>query len=63
LRSLDHIVLDAGGRIYLGKDAFVTPDMLRAMYPRLDEWQAIKNSWDPQGRFTSNLARRVGLVD
>ncbi len=61
LRRLDQMVLDAGGRIYLGKDAFVAPAMFRAMYPRVDEFLAIKRKYDPDGTFTSDLGRRVGL--
>ena len=62
LRKLDAMVLEAGGRIYLGKDSCVEAPMFRAMYPRLDEWLAIKHKVDPKGVFTSDLARRVGLV-
>lgn len=61
LRRLDAMVLDAGGRIYLGKDAFVDPETLRAMYPQLGRWQTIKANVDPDGVFTSDLGRRVGL--
>jgi decaprenylphospho-beta-D-ribofuranose 2-oxidase len=61
LRRLDGMVLDAGGRIYLGKDAFVEPAMFRAMYPNLDAWLEVKNKYDPKGVFTSDLGRRVGL--
>jgi decaprenylphospho-beta-D-ribofuranose 2-oxidase len=62
LRRLDAMVLDAGGRIYLGKDAFLDAATFRAMYPRVGEWLAIKAKYDPTNVFTSNLARRVGLV-
>ncbi len=62
LRRLDAMILDAGGRIYLGKDSYVEPETFRAMYPRLDEWLAIKAKYDPRGVFTSDLGRRVGLV-
>ena len=61
LRDLDAIVLEAGGRIYLGKDAFVDADTFRQMYPRLDEWLELKREVDPDGVFDSSLARRVGL--
>jgi decaprenylphospho-beta-D-ribofuranose 2-oxidase len=61
LRRLDKMVLDAGGRIYLGKDAYVEAATFRAMYPALDRWLAIKAKYDPDGVFTSDLGRRVGL--
>jgi decaprenylphospho-beta-D-ribofuranose 2-oxidase len=62
LERLDAMVIEAGGRIYLGKDAFVKPAALRAMYPRLPEFLALKAKLDPTNVFTSELARRVGLV-
>jgi decaprenylphospho-beta-D-ribofuranose 2-oxidase len=61
-RRLDAMVLAAGGRIYLGKDSFTEAAMFRKMYPRLDEWLAIKQKYDPECVFTSDLGRRVGLV-
>jgi decaprenylphospho-beta-D-ribofuranose 2-oxidase len=61
-KRLDAMVLEAGGRIYLGKDAFLDAPTFRAMYPRLDEWRAIKERYDPRSVFTSDLGRRVGLV-
>jgi decaprenylphospho-beta-D-ribofuranose 2-oxidase len=62
LRRLDAMVLDAGGRIYLGKDSFVEASTFRAMYPAIDRWLAVKSRYDPQGVFTSNMARRLGLT-
>jgi FAD/FMN-containing dehydrogenase len=62
LRRLDAMVLDAGGRIYLGKDSYMDADTFRAMYPELGRWRAIKAKYDPNNVFTSDLARRVGLV-
>lgn len=61
LRRLDARVLDAGGRIYLGKDAFLDAPTFRAMYPQIDDWLAVKARYDPHGVFTSELGRRVGL--
>lgn len=62
LKRLDAMVLAAGGRIYLGKDSFVEAEMFRAMYPEIDRWLATKAKYDPDGVFTSDLGRRVGLV-
>jgi FAD/FMN-containing dehydrogenase len=62
LRRLDAMVLDAGGRVYLGKDSYLDAATFRAMYPAIDRWLAIKAKYDPEGLFTSDLARRVGLV-
>jgi decaprenylphospho-beta-D-ribofuranose 2-oxidase len=56
------MVLEAGGRIYLGKDSTADAPTFRAMYPALDRWLALKARYDPSGVFTSDLGRRVGLV-
>ncbi|MEM6954625.1 MAG: FAD-binding oxidoreductase [Myxococcota bacterium] len=61
LKKLDERVVQMGGRIYLGKDAFVDAAMLARMYPRLDRWREVKARYDPNGRFASSLSRRVGL--
>lgn len=61
LAELDGHVLDAGGRHYLAKDATATPDILRAGYPRLDEWSQIRREVDPDGRWVSDQARRLDL--
>jgi decaprenylphospho-beta-D-ribofuranose 2-oxidase len=62
LWALDREVVDAGGRIYLGKDAFLQPQSLPQMYSRLDEWFAIKDRVDPREMFRSALSDRVGLT-
>lgn len=61
LAELDQCVLNMGGRIYLGKDAFLARSTFEAMYPRLDEWRAVKRRVDPHNVFSSNLSRRLGL--
>jgi decaprenylphospho-beta-D-ribofuranose 2-oxidase len=62
LRRIDRMVLDAGGRVYLGKDSYLERDMFRAMYPQIDGWLETKAKYDPRGVFTSNLGRRLGMV-
>lgn len=61
LDQLDSIVLRQGGRVYLAKDARLDAETFRLMYPRLPEWQRVKQRVDPLNRFTSDLARRLGL--
>jgi len=63
LRELDGLVLDYGGRIYLAKDALMTAPTFRAMYPKLEQFRAIKNRLDPQGLLSSSQARRVGIIE
>jgi decaprenylphospho-beta-D-ribofuranose 2-oxidase len=62
LDDLDELVLGAGGRIYFAKDARLSPDKVRAMYPELDAFLAIKNRVDPEHRLASDLAHRLQLV-
>ncbi len=61
LDRLDALVLAAGGRLYLAKDSRMSPAMMAAAYPRLGEWQRVRDDMDPHGVFTSDLARRLSL--
>lgn len=63
LTELDEIVLGAGGRHYLAKDAATTPAAIRRGYPRLAEWQAIRARIDPDRRWASDQSRRLRLND
>jgi decaprenylphospho-beta-D-ribofuranose 2-oxidase len=60
-RRLDQMVLEMGGRIYLGKDAYLDEATFKAMYPQHVEWLQIKKKYDPFNVFSSDLARRIGL--
>jgi decaprenylphospho-beta-D-ribofuranose 2-oxidase len=62
LDRCDERVAAAGGRVYLSKDARMRPELLRAMYPRLEEWRAVRDQADPEGAWRSDLAHRTGLV-
>ena len=62
LNELDRIVLDHGGRLYLAKDAMTSAATLAEMYPRLPDFRELKAKIDPQGRFASSQARRLGMV-
>ena len=62
LDRLDDLVVEAGGRIYLGKDARLGKQDFRKMYPEWQEWKAVRDEWDPDGVFQSDLGRRLGLV-
>lgn len=59
VRRLDAILLDHGGRLYLAKDALMSAETFARMYPRRDEFLAVKARVDPQRRFWSDQAQRV----
>lgn len=62
LRSLDDLVLGAGGRHYLAKDFHMTPADVRRGYPHLDSWRSVRDRVDPAGVWVSDLSRRLELT-
>lgn len=60
LDRIDALVAEAGGRIYLAKDARMSRETLRATYPGLPDFQRAV-AREGQGRFTSALAERIAL--
>ncbi len=63
LHELDRVVLNYGGRIYLAKDAVMTSHSFAAMYPKLEQFRAIKSRLDPRGLLSSSMARRLAIVE
>jgi decaprenylphospho-beta-D-ribofuranose 2-oxidase len=61
LARLERLVLDHGGRVYPAKDSRLSAAGFAVMYPRLPEFQRILADVDPQGRMTSDLARRLAI--
>ena len=61
-KKLDEIVLQSGGRLYLTKDARMSRTMFEEGYPQLGLFKAEKKRIDPENRYTSIQAERLGLV-
>ncbi|GFG74031.1 FAD-binding oxidoreductase [Mycobacterium botniense] len=59
---LDRRVLEFGGRLYTAKDSRTTAETFHAMYPRVDEWIAVRRKVDPLRVFASDMARRLELL-
>ena len=61
-KKLDDIVLQSGGRLYLTKDARMSRTMFEKGYQQLGLFKAEKKRIDPENRYTSIQAERLGLV-
>jgi decaprenylphospho-beta-D-ribofuranose 2-oxidase len=62
VKELDRRVLQFGGRLYTAKDSATTAETFHAMYPRIDEWIAVRRRVDPTAVFASDMARRLELL-
>jgi FAD/FMN-containing dehydrogenase len=58
--ALNEVVLRSGGRIYLTKDSLTRPEHFVAMEgDRLDAWNRVRRTWDPEGRLRSVQSVRL----
>ena len=57
--ALNELVISAGGRIYLAKDALTRPEHFRAMEPRLEAFLAVRQRYDPDRRIRSAQSVRL----
>jgi len=57
--DLNALVANAGGRIYLAKDALTEPTAFRRLEPRMDQFNAVRDQWDPERRLRSALSVRL----
>lgn len=61
LDELDEVVADFGGRIYLSKDARMKKEIFWDTYPNAPKFKEVINRYDPNGRYVSNLSKRLML--
>ncbi len=61
LDDADELVVAAGGRVYLAKDARARSHTLAAMYPRLADFRTLRERIDPGETMRSDMARRLEL--
>lgn len=59
--AIERAARDAGGRIYLAKDALAGPDAMAPMYPELAAFREAAAVLDPARRFATDLDRRLRL--
>ena len=61
LARVDTMVLDAGGRVYLTKDARMSAETFRRGYPRWEQFEAVREAYAAIGKFASLQSLRLGL--
>lgn len=61
LSELDRVVVTAGGRLYLAKDARQSPATFEAGYPGLSRFRDIRQTIGATGRVSSRLSMRLGI--
>jgi len=57
LRSVDALLADFDARVHWGKLHFLTPERLRALYPRAGDFIAARRELDPEGIFLNDHLR------
>ena len=58
-RAVEEIMTGYGGRPHWGKRHFQTAETLAPLYPRWDDFQAVRARLDPVGRFANAYTERV----
>lgn len=61
LKLLDEIVLSYSGRVYLAKDAVLSPENFRKMYANYPAFLSVKQKIDSNNIFQSSLSRRLRI--
>ncbi len=61
IAELEEITAKAGGRVYLAKDATLSPSHLKAMYPEVSKFAKLANEIDPEGQYETDQTRRLNI--
>ncbi len=61
IAELEAMTVEAGGRLYLGKDALASGATIKAMYPEWEAWAAEAEKADPEGLLITDMVRRLHL--
>lgn len=61
LDEVDRLVVEAGGRLYLAKDARQSQETFEATYPELGRFREVRRGLGAEGRITSRLSARLGI--
>jgi FAD/FMN-containing dehydrogenase len=61
LDEIDRLVVEAGGRLYLAKDARQSPATFEMGYPALGAFKSLRRATGADRRFNSYLAARLGI--
>jgi decaprenylphospho-beta-D-ribofuranose 2-oxidase len=61
LDELDHLVVEAGGRLYLAKDARQSPATFEAGYSGLARFRDLRRAIGATGQVSSRLSTRLGI--
>jgi FAD/FMN-containing dehydrogenase len=59
LRSVDALLAEFDARVHWGKLHFLTPERLHALYPRADDFIAVRREFDPDGVFLNDHLRSL----
>jgi decaprenylphospho-beta-D-ribofuranose 2-oxidase len=61
IAELEAMTLEAGGRLYLGKDSLATGAQIKTMYPEWEAWAKEAEKADPDGVLITDIVRRLEL--
>jgi FAD/FMN-containing dehydrogenase len=61
LDEVDRLVVEAGGRLYLAKDARQSRQTFEAGYPGLQRFRDLRRAIGAEGHITSRLSARLGI--